>query len=84
MAWALICTIPTSVTVGYPNQEPYWRRVIVPSGSIVNMIAYDGVAPYTPPQNTVLREVPDTAKIGDEGYDFDLDSISSSSMSMRP
>lgn len=68
MQWALVCTTEMVIPnpeVHSPSDPP---TITVPSGTIVSIIVYDGHSPYTPPENTVLLEVPDSARIGDEGY----------------
>ena len=37
------------------------------NGTIVNVIAYDGISPYTPPANCTLVQVVDTLQVGDLG-----------------
>ena len=70
MLWALISTIeqPLSYWSWDENGEPVYIETIAVPGTIVNIISYDGISPYTPPDGTSLQQVPDTAKIGDTGY----------------
>lgn len=64
-AWALVATTEQEIHMWVNN---VWEPVVVPSGTIVNLIAYNGDSPYDPPPKTILMEVPDTAEIGDTGY----------------
>ena len=72
MQWALVATAEQSLSYWVSNQDPTqpatWETATVEAGTIVNLIVYDGVSPYTPPDNTALMQVPDTAQIGDTGY----------------
>ena len=64
-AWALVSTTEQDI---YMWVNSVWEQVAVSPGTIVNLIVYDESTPYTPPTDTVLIEVPDTARIGDTGY----------------
>jgi len=44
---------------------PVWVLEIVPVGTIVNTIAYDGISPYIPPNGTELKSSVDVYNIGD-------------------
>lgn len=67
MAYALVSTaqMDTMMWTGTPAS---YQTVTVEAGTIINLIAYDGVSPYTPADNTALMQVPDTANVGDTGY----------------
>lgn len=68
MKWALVCINPMMLSYWvYDNdQEQYvWTTAEVPANTIVNIIIYDGVSPYTPPDNTQLMQVDDSLQIGD-------------------
>lgn len=54
MKYALIAT--TQLTID---------TVVYPIGSIVNLIVYDGSSSYTPLTGTELKQVADTANLGD-------------------
>lgn len=73
MAWALVSTIEMTIPVGEWVGSGMQAQYIItnmdaPIGTIINLIAYDGESPYTPPEGTKIEEVPDTAKVGDTGY----------------
>ncbi len=74
MQWALVNTVTMALIVQawrtdvMGNPESYWNTIEAIPDTIVNLIVYDGVSPYTPPDGTRLEEVPDTAQIGDTGY----------------
>jgi hypothetical protein len=57
------------VRVGLPV-NPYDPKtgvinyIMAPAGTVVAIILYDGVAPYTPPSGTVLKQVNDNINIG--------------------
>lgn len=68
MKWALVCENEMEIQNNFNmrNEENYdaSEMVKVPVGSIVNIIAYDGVKPYTPPAGCKLVQVADDANIG--------------------
>ena len=70
MKWALVASIPQTLSYWTwdENGEPIYITITAEPGTIVNIIDYDGVSDYTPPDGTDLKEVPDTANIGDTGY----------------
>lgn len=79
MQWALVSTIDQTIGLwvlvqtgvdlqGNPMYGYEWQQRDIGPGTIVNLIVYDGVSPYTPPDGTRLEQVPDTAQIGDTGY----------------
>lgn len=72
MQYALVATVEQQLSYwvpsGDPTLPPTWQTITVEPGTIVNIIVYDGVSPYTPPDGTILDQVPDTAQIGDTGY----------------
>lgn len=70
MQWALIATIEQPLSYWGWDQDgnQIWIETTAVPGTIVNIIDYDGVSPYTPPDGTKLEQVPDTAQIGDTGY----------------
>lgn len=72
MQWALVATAEQPLSYWAPNSDPTqsatWETITASIGTIVNLIVYDGVSEYTPPENTKLEQVPDDAKIGDTGY----------------
>ena len=72
MQWALVATAEQTLSYWVPNVDPTqtatWETATVEVGTIVNLIEYDGVSEYTPPDNQALMQVPDDAKIGDTGY----------------
>lgn len=75
MAYALVSTQSVTLTTytvtpgtgGLPATKNAVTSTY-PAGTIVNLIEYDGVAAYTPPPNTRVALVPDTAQVGDTGY----------------
>jgi hypothetical protein len=72
MKYALISTDATTVWMWVPNndddQTQTFTEVSVPAGTIINLLEYDGLEPYTPESGLELAEVPDDAKIGDSGF----------------
>lgn len=77
MTWALISTVvqelsywskPTLDAEGNTIVGPQWVTESVPIGTILNLVVYDGLTEYTPPNGTRIAQVPDTAAIGDTGY----------------
>jgi len=76
MAWALVNTEPKNLMLDVwtpqenPMAPPIFSReeVEVKIGTICNLIVYDGVSKYTPAEGYKLVEVPDDAKMGDNGY----------------
>ncbi len=76
MKWALVSTEPVSFgrfeiqesgtdIFGNPAKANVWVNTEAPENTIINIIVYDGVSEYTPPENTVLMEVADELHIGD-------------------
>lgn len=65
MIWALINVVTITLQVQDEKGQPQFIEAA--PGTICNIINYSG-APYTPPVNFRLIEVPDDAKIGDTGY----------------
>jgi len=77
MKWALVATAEQELGLwilvdtgeldlfGNPVFENQWVVKEVPAGTIMNIIVYDGISPYTPPENMILMEVSDDAQIGD-------------------
>ena len=73
MAYALVNINPVALIVGSWQGTGFDGKYIeneitANPGTICNLIAYDGVALYTPPSGYKLEQVPDTAKVGDTGY----------------
>ena len=73
MTWALVNTFEVPLIIrtlvqGVTSQEWQEETISAVVGTICNIIAYDGVSPYTAPENYKLRQVPNSAKIGDTGY----------------
>jgi hypothetical protein len=72
MQWALVATTEQELSYWALNEDPTqpanWVTITAEPGTIVNLIVYDGVSPYSPPDNTALMQVPDNAQIGDTGY----------------
>jgi hypothetical protein len=77
MKYALIATVEQPLTywveaVGGILDPDYvaghYTEIMAEPGTIVNIIVYDGIAEYTPPEGSRLAEVPDDAKIGDTGF----------------
>lgn len=70
MAYAIVCTTeyPLSYWTWDENNDPIYIETIAAPGTIINIIDYDGTSPYEAPVNTELKEVPDSAEIGDTGY----------------
>jgi hypothetical protein len=75
MKWALIATQEQPLTIWidpvgqYPTWTPgRWETITASPGTIINIIIYDGISDYTPPEGTIVQEVPEEAKIGDTGY----------------
>ncbi len=67
MKWALIATEEKQIMMF--NQETYeWQQITVQPGTIVNIVIYEEGSDWMPPQGTRLEQVPDTANIGDTGY----------------
>jgi len=67
MAWGLLNSIEMPLTTGIWDENGNYVEVTknVPPGTLMNLIVYDGKSPYTPPEPYVLKQVDDTAKIGD-------------------
>jgi len=65
MQWALVNTVTMENWMWVSN---VWTLVDCIPGTIINLISYDGSSPYDLPDNMELKEVPDTAMIGDTGY----------------
>ncbi len=82
MKWALVTTESKDMLIEswissekddgeggtYTHYTPDIQTVNKPAGTICEVIVYDGVSQYTPPANLELKQVPDSAKRGDEGY----------------
>lgn len=77
MKYALVSTVDQPLKVWVESIGDLLKSGYIPGhlsditaepGTIVNLIVYDGVAEYTPPEGQRLTEVPDDAKIGDTGY----------------
>lgn len=62
--WVLVDTGELDV-MGNPVFENRWVVKEVPSGTIINIILYDGESEYTPPEGVYLTEVADNLHIGD-------------------
>ena len=62
MIWALIA-ITEQWMLQCINNE--WVNVLVPPGTVLNSIVYNGTDPYTPPQGSELKQIPNTYQIGD-------------------
>jgi hypothetical protein len=68
MKWAIVCTQPMMLQRWVWNEETQRQESInseVPSNTIINIIEYDGIALYMPPENTELKQVADEKNIGD-------------------
>ena len=68
MKWALVCIEPMIFSrwvYDETEQQYIWTTSEVPANTITNIINYDGVSPYTPPENNELLEVEDNKQIGD-------------------
>jgi hypothetical protein len=64
--YALITTIDTSRTIFTKSDDGFTESLVdCPVGTVMNIIVYDGVSPYTVPTNMQLKQVADTVKIGD-------------------
>lgn len=67
LAWVLVST--QSMTIPNPdkklNSDP--DTITVPSGTVVNIITYDGNSTYSPPISTKLKQTTSDIQIGDEG-----------------
>ncbi len=51
------------------NMKPgYYAHVMAKTGTIVNIIVYDGKEQYEVPKGLRLSQVADDAQIGDTGY----------------
>ena len=73
MSFALVNIIEVPLITGQWEGEGLATKYVTQEitaiiGTICNLIAYDGVAAYTPPSGYKLEQVPDTAKVGDTGY----------------
>lgn len=73
MAWALVNTIEMQFKNHFDeiiNDIPkkVFKEITAEVGTIINLIVYDGIAPYIAEEGFKLIEVPDTAKLGDTGY----------------
>lgn len=58
---ATYAMISTADSSGYDSEG---NIITIPSGTVVNLIAWDGIAEYTPPDGTRL-EASETLQIGD-------------------
>lgn len=76
MKWALVTTIERIMgawvdveigtdIMGNIAYESQWQDITFPAGSIINILVYDGVSPYTPAEDTELMQVADDKQIGD-------------------
>lgn len=82
MKWALVTLVPKNIWVEvviseervdgegatYTQYIPKLESVNKPIGTIADIIEYDGVSEYIAEADFELKQVPDSAKIGDEGY----------------
>ena len=72
MAYALVNTVPVQLNTGsWEGENPaVWvpKTITASVGTICNLISYDGISVYTPPEGYRLLEVPEDAKVGDTGY----------------
>jgi len=70
MQWALVATVEQPLFYQSWEQDgnPVYLTITAAPGTIVNIIDYDGEAPYTQADGTSLTQVPDEAPIGDTGY----------------
>ena len=48
-----------------PSQPATWVTETVAGNTVCNVIAYDGVSPYTPPENMTLNSSDNVYNIGD-------------------
>lgn len=74
MQWALIATVEQELSYwtkpvideNYEVVTPtQWVTQIVPVGTVLNLIVYDGESEYIPPEGSMLDEIEDSYAIGD-------------------
>ena len=70
MQYALVNTTSTIIQLGHWEGEGITSQYVVAPievvpGTICNLISYDGSSTYVPEDGFELREVPDSAQIGD-------------------
>ena len=46
-------------TVDIHTVDDEGNPVVIPAGTAINEILWDGVTPYTPPENTILEPAPE-------------------------
>ncbi len=66
MKTALVTTIERTINTWIYGEFPnpgHWEDVVFPINSIINFIVLGD--DYQPPENTIVMEVDDTAKMGD-------------------
>lgn len=72
MAWYLVTTAPQELSywkTTNPEEAPVWVTEMVGINIVSNSIVYDGVSPYTPPENNRLAESSNAYSIGDSFSD---------------
>lgn len=62
--YGLVCTTQTAVQI-YNHSTQSFDTVLASSGTIINLVAYDGVSEFIPAPNIELKQISDTAAIGD-------------------
>lgn len=74
MQWALIATVEQELSYWTKSVMGENFEIITPSewvtetvsvGTVLNLIVYDGVSEYTPPEGSRLAEIEDNYAIGD-------------------
>ncbi len=68
MEWALVCINPMSLSYWVYDSglgQYVWTTAIVPGNTIINIVIYDGISPYSPPDNTQLIQVAIGKQIGE-------------------
>jgi len=68
MQWAIVSTQPMMLSYWVwdeASQQQIWTTSEMPTNTVMNLVVYDGVSPYTPPDNTVLMQVDDSKQVGD-------------------
>lgn len=62
--YGLVCTAEMNIQIYNPSTQVF-DTVLVSSGTIINLVAYDGISEFIPSPNTELKQILNTAAIGD-------------------
>lgn len=64
MFWYLVSTAPMELSY-WKGDPPEWTTEMVGTNTVVNSIVYNGVDPYTLPENTILADSENLYNVGD-------------------